>query len=233
LAGLAENGFLVAAPAGEYRLTADTRKKLRITIAHLNTQILGTLRVLSEADLTRLADLLQRVVNSAAASPEPPGTWCIRRNRSSDPGPDAPVLARVLQYLTDLQAFRDDAHLAAWRDDNVSGPAWETLTHLWRSEAHTADELAEKLAMRGRSAADYAPFLAELVTRGWIEANPGEPGAYRVTETGEALRQAAEDATNRYYAAPWATLSADELRAVDTLLAAVRAGAEELSAAPA
>jgi hypothetical protein len=76
---------------------------------------------LPESDLKRLASLLGRLVEANLTTPESPGKWCLRIARNFDPGVEAPVMARLDQYLSDLSAYRDDAHLASWRSYGVSG----------------------------------------------------------------------------------------------------------------
>ena len=118
--------------------------------------------------------------------------------------------------MLDLFAFRDDAHIAAWRPYGTSGQVWEALTYVWRGEASTAAELAEKVGdYRRYDEEAYAAALQELVDQGWIVE---EEGAYVATEAGRRLRQAAEDTTDRYFDAAWTALSEAEVVEVKELL---------------
>jgi len=119
------------------------------------------------------------------------------------------------QYLSDLSAYRDDAHLASWRHHGVSGQVWETLTMVWRHEVKTLDELCARLQRRGFAREDYALALQELVERGWL-AQDGEN--YSVTARGDALRLEAEEATNRYFYAAWDCLTEAEIEDLRDLL---------------
>ncbi len=214
LASLAERGLLESTGDGEYHLNESGRHIVDSLSAVLARE-LGKLEPLPAADLDRTARLLRRIVDAALAADEPADISCLRYNRGSDPGPDGPVLLQILQYLADLNSFRDDAHLAAWYPLNVSGPAWEALTFVWRDEAHTAAELVEKLPFRQIDAAGYTAALDELAARGWISA--GDDG-YRVTESGTAVRQQAEDTTERYYFAAWSALDEAEVAELGDLL---------------
>ena len=49
-----------------------------------------------------------------------------------------------------------------------------------------------------------------------------DAGSFRVTERGRALRQAAEDATDRYFYASWAGLNDAELDELRILLMGLR-----------
>ena len=109
--------------------------------------------------------------------------------------------------------------MASWQPYEVSGQVWEVLTYVWRDEAHTAAELVEKLDGRGYDEESYTAALQDLVTRGWIAQ---ENGKYVATEKGSALRQQAEDATDRYFNAPWVALGkaqAEETRSLMEKLA--------------
>ncbi|MBU0704896.1 MAG: hypothetical protein KKC18_13635 [Chloroflexi bacterium] len=143
-----------------------------------------------------------------------------------DPGAGASGSVKTDQYLTDLIRYRDDAHIAAWKPYDVSGHAWEALTFIWRGEASTAEELVEKLPFRGHSAEVYAKVLVDLASRGWVEETPD---GYRITEEGRGLRQQAEDATDRYFFAPWACLEDAEIVQLHDLLTRLRSNLREMA----
>ena len=166
------------------------------------------------------ACMVRPQVEASHAAPEPPGKWSFRLSRRIDPGQATPVLVWIDQYLSDLNAYRDDAHLAAWRPYNISGATWEAFTRLWRG-ARTLDDVCEQLAFRGHARTAYAAALIELVVRGWLEA---DSDGYRVTAAGLAVRQEAEAATDRYFYAPWRCLSDSETDELRALLAGVRDG---------
>jgi hypothetical protein len=219
-------GLLRRTGEGEYYLTEAGRTAVKRIIAAAYAAMAG-LQPLPEADLSRLADLLRRLVEASLAAPEPPDRWRLRLSRRTDPGESAPIVARIDQYLTDLNAYRDASHLAAWQPYGVNGAAWEAFTYLWRGEADTLEDLSIALARRGHPPEVYAQALADLVARGWLTE---EDGRYRVTRAGAGLRQEAEEATDRYFYAPWACLDEGELAELSGLLARLREG---LSKAPA
>ncbi len=218
LADSAALGLLAPAGPGEYHLTEAGLTAAR-TIFQAAYDSMAPLQPLPHVDLARLADLLRRLVEAVQAAPEPPGKWSFRLSRRIDPGQAAPSLIWIDQYLSDLNAYRDDAHLAVWRPYNISGAGWEAFTLLWRGAASTLDEVAERLAFRGHAAQTYAAALGDLVSRGWLVV---EGDGYRLTDAGHALRQAAEAATDHYFYAPWHCLNAEEQTALRELLAALR-----------
>ena len=90
---------------------------------------------------------------------------------------------------------------------------------IWREEADSPAALAHKLEWRGHDEAAYAEALHDLRGRGWVEE---QDGVYRVTERGRALRQAAEDATERLFYAPWSCLNDGETQELRGLLTRLR-----------
>ena len=133
----------------------------------------------------------------------------------------APALAWIDQYLSDLNAYRDDAHMASWQPSGIGGAAWEAFTCLWRGEARTLAELCDRLAFRGHAGQDYVDALEDLAARGWIAA-AGE--GYRLTDAGRAVREGAEQTTDAYFFAPWACLAESDLEELRALLVGLRDG---------
>jgi DNA-binding MarR family transcriptional regulator len=225
LAATASRGFLAPDRDGAYRLTEVGRHAAWASIRAAHAR-LSAIEPLPADELRRLLDLLRRLVDSTLAASEPAEKHYLHRSRLVDPGADAVAAARIDQYLTDLALFRDDAHLASWRPYEISGQAWEALTLIWRGEAGTLDMLVEQLARREHTQMAYTAALQTLADRGWVAERDG---AYDLTEQGRALRQRAEDETDRLFYRPWQILddgAAQELRA---LLTRLRDRARELS----
>jgi hypothetical protein len=207
-------GLLEPKGQGDYCLTAAGHAAVERLIRTARAAMAG-LRPLAGDDLLRLASLLRRVVDASLDAPEPPGKWCLRIARHYDPGVDAPVMERLDQYLSDLSAYRDDSHLASWRPTGVSGQAWDVLTLIWRGVADDLDQICTRKVHRGFTREEYAVALEDLIERGWIVHDSDR---YCLTELGESVRSQAEVATYRYFYAPWACLSEEELADVRQLL---------------
>jgi DNA-binding MarR family transcriptional regulator len=218
LANLASRELLVPVEGGAYRLAETGRRAVLDAVRAAHVQM-ATLAPLPADELRRLIDLLCRLVDSALGATEPAEKELLISSRLMDPGEDAPLTVRVDQYLTDLTLYRDDVHPAVWRRHEISGQAWEALTLIWRGEAESLETLTQKLENRGATQASYVAALQELIARGWIAE---QVGTYRLTESGQAVRQEAEDATNRLFYAPWACLSEDESRELQSLLTRLR-----------
>jgi hypothetical protein len=213
LAEAAEQGFLAPGEGG-YRLTEAGRSALQGSFAAVH-HVLAEFEPLPNDDVRRLASLLRRLVDSSAAAPAPADKSHLRASRRTDPGAEVSLAAQVDQHLTDLNAFRDDVHLAAWQPTGVDGPAWEALTLVWRGDADTPEALAEKLAGRRLEPAAYAAALRSLAQRGWVAERAG---AYSATEQGRTIRQQAEDETDRLFYEPWGCLDDGEARELRSLL---------------
>jgi DNA-binding PadR family transcriptional regulator len=225
LDALAQLELLERVGEDAYRLT-DLGRRAVEDVYEAAQQGLEAIEPLPADEMERLNGLLHRLVEATLDAPEPAEKGAIACSRWTDPGESASGSVLTDQYLTDLLRFRDDAHLAAWKPYDVSGHAWEALTFIWRGEAGTAEELAEKLPYRGHSAEAYAEALGDLVDRGWVEK---AADGYRVTEKGDALRREAEDATDRYFFAPWACLDVNEKNQLHDLLTRLKKALHELA----
>jgi hypothetical protein len=219
LTSMAERGWLDSIDGGAFR-NSEKGRELAETLFQTVKDNCQALETLPDEQLNRAAELLFRVVTAARGSANPPGSWCVSMGKNIDPGPDGHPLHRVRRYLLDMNAFRDDTHLAAWRDLDVSGPAWEALTFVWRDQANTAAALVESLGFRGWSEVEYQTQLDGLEARGWL--SKGSDG-YQVSDEGRQVREAAEARTEVYFNAPWAVLSLDEINELQGLIADINA----------
>lgn len=193
------------------------------SMAHEN---LKDVKPLSDDELDDVADLLGRIVHVTDDLPAPAAKPNFAFSRWTDPGDDAPAVIRIDQYATDLIRYREDAHLGAWQHHDVSGPAWEALTYLWREEdVNTPDTLAERLN-RGYNADDYKAAVNELINQGWVRA---ENGHYEITEKGAAIRETAESETDRLFYQGWAALSDAEVDRLDDLLARLNGALSDMA----
>ena len=222
---LAAQGLYTATDAGDYLLTDDGRSALNHFLAAFRSHLAA---ITVDVDLERLVELLGRIVAACLNAPEPPGTWAIRHSHNIVPDEDASALAKIDQHLDDLNAFRDDAHLAAFAPHEISGQGWELFTMLWRDQVKTVAEMAEKMAFRGHDEAAYAAALDDLVARGWAESTAD--GAY-LTEKGQEIRAAAELQTDRYYYLPWLALNQAEAKELFELMTEANGRLAKLAAA--
>ncbi len=137
----------------------------------------------------------------------------------------APVVVRIDQYLTDLNAYRDDCMLEAWRKHpatrDLSPPAWEIFTQLWKASqvkpesGYTLDDLTQIFERRGHAPRVYSEALKSLSKLGWVHA---DKMYFRLTEPGFQARQDAEIRIDRLFYAPWKILGPADLVDLKELL---------------
>jgi len=214
----AEAGYLEKVGVSEYRPTQKGSSAIE-TVHEAFYNHVNQLKEIPADQLKELCSLLAKLVESISQTDLGGRKICFDASFGGHIQVDHGTLARVDQHLDDLNAFRDDAHIAAWKSAEVDGHTWELLTFIWNGDATTADGLAERLPYRQYTTDNYQVTLEDLVRRGWIEV--GDDG-YVVTAKGKKIRDDAEDETNKNYFGAWKVLSDDELKRLRELLTALK-----------
>jgi hypothetical protein len=210
---------------GSYRVTDKARDGVRHIVRMGDTQLLD-FKSMPESEMKRLADLLKQLVLASQQAPEPPERWAvITRFRIADDY--SPLIVQVREHLLDLFAYRDDAHLMAARPYfNQAGIVWLVLGCLWKGDAVTARQMADKMSFRGYDANDYEIAIQAAVELGWAES-VSSADAFRLTAEGTRMREQAEHLTNKYFYAPWSVLGEQE---IEDLYATLQKSHQELIA---
>ena len=215
-----EHGFLKKVNDYAYALTAEGRVGIESFFSSARVGI-GRVTPVSEAKMDRLADLLERIVTATLAASEPAAKPNLLISRKTAPAADENAAIQIDQYLTDLLRYRDDAHIAAWTPNLITGQGWETLSLIWQGDLNTLAELAESRQNRGFDKAVYAEALDDLIKRGWLtEAD----GIYKVTAKGKQIREEAELLTDEYFYVGFQALSMAETEELAGLLLEVKEG---------
>jgi len=214
LDGALKRGLLAEEGPIGYRLTEQGKDALAAFFNCAQAAIAGA-PVLPQEQMDELASLLLRIVLATERLPLPHLKMNFESSRWTDPGPQAPAPVRVDQYLTDLVYFRDDAHLSSWQAYGVDGRTWEAFTLIWRDQANSPADLAERLSQRGYNEEDYTEAVQLLLDKGWIEQALGR---WQLSANGRALRDVSEMVTDRLFFAPWRTLDERELERLNELL---------------
>ena len=212
-------GFLAEVSPGAFRLTPSGRKATMRFIQEAR-QAMSSVDPLTPDEAKLLTRQFERLVQNILDTPPPPDTWSIRLSYKLMPELDQP-LPYIEQSLSCLAGYRDDAHLAAWRQTGLSATALETLTLLWRGKVGSFDDLIEQLSYRGHSAEVYLDAIVELRRRKFIA---GTKRTLRVTSEGQKFREQVESDTDRYFYAPWSCLSAADKHNMKRLLTSLRDG---------
>jgi hypothetical protein len=172
---------------------------------------------LDEAGVRRLGTLAERAVAYVVRQPDVPAP-ITNAARSA-----IPETTRAWVYaerrVTALAVFRDDAHIAAWREDGWSGPRTAVSTALFKAaQPLPRDQL--RAAVAQLSDKDFGSALSALHSGG--EVSPDAEDSYRLTAAGWQARQVVEDMTDRNYAVLFNALSPDEMQELVALLEQVR-----------
>lgn len=216
---ITSTGLMAEVNPGKFRLTATGRQAVQRFIDRARFAMVQA-DPLPLADSRHLADLLEKLVESCLNHPAPPNPWSIQLSYQIMPEKDPP-LPFIEQALTCLDAYRDDAHLAAWRDSNLSATAFETLTLLWSGDTASLNEIVRKLARRGHDPKVYSVALSELRRNGYVA---GARTALRLTAAGQIYRDQVESETNKLFFQPWKVLSDQQKTELEGLLTRLQAG---------
>jgi hypothetical protein len=155
------------------------------------------------AYLVRQPDVPSPVTNaSRSAFPETTRAWVYAERR-----------------VTALAVFRDDAHIAAWREDGWSGPRIAVSTTLFKAaQPLPLDQLRGAVAQLNDK--DFKSAISALHSGG--EVSHTAEDIYKLTTAGRQARQVIEDMTDRNYAVLFNALSPGELKELVELLEQVR-----------
>jgi len=197
-----------------YNLTVVGQRTIKEIMQPVYAALSG-IQALSVTEMMDLASRLKDCADACLAAPEPPGTWSIQHTRRMDPGSGASMMVRIEQFLTELTAFRDDAHLAAWRSYEINGHAWDVLTLLWVEKGLTVEEINSKLKRRGNSLDQTQAAVSQLSKKGWVVV---EGALVQISPFGTEIRQITEETTNRYYYIPFKSFRDLEVKQLIELL---------------
>ena len=223
LEALRARGWLEAQPPAEFRLSESGRAQAQSILRTLRGHH-ATIQPLPASEMDAIEELLSRMVTAADSAATPPGTWCLTRARRLSPPDGAAQTTKVDYYLSCLNAFRDDSHLAAWQAHEVTGEEWELFTSIWRGERKTLEELSTELAFRGQASEVYQAALNHLAVRGWVAESDG---AYSLTADGKTLRDQVESTTDQFFAEAESALTEPQAQELSALLAKLLAALTE------
>jgi hypothetical protein len=207
-------------PDDRYQVTDRARDAAR-RIIQAGDQQLSPFESFTDIDLDRLAVLIKQIVMANETAPEPPEKWAIlKRFRVGDK--NSPRIVQIREYLMDLFAYRDDAHISASHPHfGQAGIIWNVLSSLSKNDTVTADQLAESLSFRGYEVSNYEVALEAAAQIGWAEPG-GIPGVFCISQQGHGLHERVEQLTNEFFYAPWSVLTPAELDELYALLMKLR-----------
>jgi len=190
----------------EYRLTDEGRIVIQDLIAQRNAMFANFTPIPAD-DIAKLLDMSQGIIKSSLDSGDDKATWCLRYSQNRKPDDTVSSISKLIHVCSDYNAFRDDAHMIAYTEQDVEGMTWEAFSIIHSQTATTANGLFEQLAYRGWTVDEWQGALHYLSEKGWIEV---DDSGYHTTEKGELINQQVEQKTNALFYSPWQTLSHDE-----------------------
>ncbi len=216
LDSLATKKFAEVVSAGRYR-SAEAGRKLVDQLYRDYYAAIARHDRLDEAGVQRLGVLADRVVAYLVRQPDVPAP-ITNAARSAFPETTR-AWVYVERRVTTLAAFRDDAHIAAWREDGWSGPRIAVSTALFKAaQPLPYDQLRAAVAQLNDK--DFKSALSALHSGG--EVSHTAEDIYQLTAAGRQARQIVEEMTDRNYAVMFNALSPDEQKELVGLLEQLR-----------
>lgn len=216
LDSLVAKKFAEVVDTGRYR-SADAGRKLVDQLYRDYFAAIARHDRLDEADVQRLGGLADRGVAYLVRQPDVPSPITNAARSSFPDTTRAWVYAE--RRVTALAVFRDDAHIAAWREDGWSGPRIAVSTALFRA-AQPLPLTELRAAVVPLNDKDFKSAISALHSGGEISHNAED--IYKLTAAGRQARQMIEEMTDRNYAVLFNALSEDELLELIELLEQVR-----------
>ena len=204
LDALAQKKEVERAGMGRYRLADATRR----AIAEVYDEYFSTVAqggALADEEVASLHEWVDCVYTAALRQSDVP-VPILNAAHSVLPDSDS-VWVHVERRLVGLSIFRDDSHIAAWREAGYTGPRIELSTALFRAEeGMTHDEL--RAAASRLDDKDFASALSALHSGGEVTQRADR---YRLSRSGRQVREGIEADTDRYYGRPFAALEDEHL----------------------
>lgn len=218
---LAEYGFMEGDTKG-YTLSEKGRQALS-TILGVVAEKSAIVEQSIPSDILQLLYNMLKQLNDAIDSQETVEKLCFDMQKRRVPTKVSSVLSDIEGFVGNLYGFRCDCHRHEWQqlDFDLDGPTWEALTAIWQGDANSVKSITEHRLnarpTRGFGEDVYAKSLAKLASYGWIEVEDTDKETYQLTETGKAVRDDAENETDRLFYSIWSILNEDELKQLDNL----------------
>lgn len=159
--------------------------------------------------LNKLEANLRQIIDNGLVHGSGTPPWCLAHSRNRAPGDDTAVALKLNQYFSDFNAFRDDAHMAAWQPKESEGYIWEAFSVIAGNTANNATDIYDTLFYRGYSKGEYQAAINALISRNWVEVEVPSDNV-RMTPLGKDIHKEVEQLTDAYFFAPWKLLSQEE-----------------------
>jgi hypothetical protein len=199
LAKLADQSLVERVETSRYRST-DAGRKLITKLYRDYFRRIAKHDFLPAADVQRLGALADRVLSSALHQPNL-HTPITEATTSVFPAIDE-AWVMTERRLVAITAFRDDAHIAAWREEGWSGPEIALSTALFYApDGLNSAQLREATATLNDK--DFKSALSALYSSAEVAQHDDH---YVLSTTGRTSREKIEAATNHNYSLPFGVL---------------------------
>lgn len=202
---LIEQGYLQQQDEG-YSVT-DTGSTLINQCEIAARAYIGSLELPPSIDQASLAATFVKRVHDAWQAPEPSIKAHQARTQRRLPIAGTPALVQIEWAVLGLWEARDDAHIAAWRAYQFSGPVFDILSRIWSKEASTLPNLLTTLEA-SQQPADIQQGIRELTASGYILLDDDQ---LKLTPQGQKTRDDIEEETDRIFFAPWNQITDNEV----------------------
>jgi hypothetical protein len=202
---LMEKGYLVHTDAG-YLVIPGGRPLIEHTEQAARDYV-ATLTPLPLPELTLLAARLEKIAQRMWQAEEPTVKAHQARCHRLPPITTTAPMVHLEAAIFALWMARDDAHIAAWQAEGLSGPHLDLLTRLWTGEAHSLPELTSALQHTQRPE-DILQGVRALREAGYVL---GEGEHLALTASGQQVRTRIEEETDRIYFTSWPPLTPEDL----------------------
>lgn len=168
---------------------------------------ISSLKVPPAIDQAALATVLVARVYAAWQAPEPLIKAHEARTQRRLPIAGAPALVQIEWAVLGLWEARDDAHIAAWKAYQFTGPVFDILSRIWSKEASTLPRLLAILE-ESQQPADVRQGIQELLKASYILLDGDH---LELTVQGQKIRDAIEVETDRIFFGSWNQMTDHEV----------------------
>jgi len=211
LDALVNKGKVERAGENRYRLAEPMRKAVGETYAEYFSHV-ARANALPDEEATLLHEWADRVYTTALRQSDVP-VPILNTAHSVLPDSDS-TWVQIERRLVGLSIFRDDSHIAAWREAGYTGPRIELSTALFQTEeGMTHDELRQATARLDDR--DFVSALSALHSGGEVTQRAER---YRLSRSGRQVREGIEADTDRNYGRPFTVLEEGDFERMVQLL---------------
>jgi hypothetical protein len=202
---------------GRYRLT-ETGRKLVETLYRDYFNAISKHTALPDDDVQRLGTLAGQAVASVVRQPEVPAP-ITNAARSTFPENDHGWVYAERRVVA-MALFREDAYIAAWREEGWSGPQVAVSSALFKAPDYRLSASQLREAVVHLTDKDFNSALAALHSGGEVAHTSTD--YFRLTVAGRKARQFVEDLADRNYAVMFKVLEPSELNELTGLLGKIQ-----------